>query len=118
MRDRLFVILQYLLPRYALTALVYRLARVRQRAVKDFLTPEQAERLLQMVRDADAAFLGEIELDLIAFLQRAEALRLDFGKMDEGVTRTIVERNEAETLLVVEPLHGSLQTRHRSPSPA
>lgn len=37
MRDRLFVILQHLLPRYALTALVYRLARVRQRAVKDFL---------------------------------------------------------------------------------
>ena len=37
MRDRLFVILQYLLPRYALTALVYWLARVRQPAVKDFL---------------------------------------------------------------------------------
>jgi phosphatidylserine decarboxylase len=37
MRDRLFVILQYLLPRYALTALVYRLARVRRPAVKDFL---------------------------------------------------------------------------------
>jgi len=64
------------------------------------------------------AFLGEVELDLVAFLQRAEALRLDFGKMDEGVTRTIVKRHEPETLLVVEPLHGSLQTRHRSPSPA
>ncbi|MEE4163975.1 MAG: archaetidylserine decarboxylase [Woeseiaceae bacterium] len=37
MRDRLFVILQYLLPRYALTAVVYWLARVRQPAVKDFL---------------------------------------------------------------------------------
>jgi phosphatidylserine decarboxylase len=37
MAARLFVILQYLLPRYWLTALVYRIARLRQPAVKDFL---------------------------------------------------------------------------------
>ncbi|HSG58763.1 MAG TPA: archaetidylserine decarboxylase [Woeseiaceae bacterium] len=37
MAARLFVILQYLLPKYWLTALVYRLARVRRPAVKDFL---------------------------------------------------------------------------------
>jgi phosphatidylserine decarboxylase len=37
MRDRLFVMLQHLLPRYAMTALVYRLARIRVPAVKDFL---------------------------------------------------------------------------------
>ena len=37
MRDRLFVALQFLLPRYALTALVYRVARIRTPAIKDFL---------------------------------------------------------------------------------
>lgn len=37
MLARLFVLLQYLLPRFWLTALVYRLARVRTVAVKDFL---------------------------------------------------------------------------------
>lgn len=37
MRDRLFVLFQYLLPRYALTALVYRIARIRVAAVKNFL---------------------------------------------------------------------------------
>ncbi len=37
MADRLFVLLQYLLPRYWLTGLVYRVARIRSRAIKDFL---------------------------------------------------------------------------------
>ena len=32
---RLFVVLQYLLPRFWMTALVYRLARVRNRRFKD-----------------------------------------------------------------------------------
>lgn len=36
-RARFFVLLQRLLPRYLLTALVYRLARIRLRAGKDFL---------------------------------------------------------------------------------
>lgn len=34
---RLFAILQYILPRYWLTSIVYRIARVRKRAVKNFL---------------------------------------------------------------------------------
>ncbi len=37
MRDRLFVMLQHLLPRYAMTALIYRVARIRTPAIKDFL---------------------------------------------------------------------------------
>ncbi len=37
MLDRLFVCLQYLLPRYWLTSVVYRVARLRNRSVKDFL---------------------------------------------------------------------------------
>ena len=37
MRDRLFVILQHLLPRYAMTAMVYRVALIRTPAFKNFL---------------------------------------------------------------------------------
>lgn len=37
MLERLFVLVQYLLPRYWLTALVYRCARIRTPTVKDFL---------------------------------------------------------------------------------
>jgi phosphatidylserine decarboxylase len=37
MRARLFLFLQYVLPRFWLTALVYRLARIRTPAIKDFL---------------------------------------------------------------------------------
>ncbi|MDH3429874.1 MAG: archaetidylserine decarboxylase [Gammaproteobacteria bacterium] len=37
MRAKLFVILQYLLPRYWLTSVIYRLARVRSPAVKNFM---------------------------------------------------------------------------------
>lgn len=37
MLQRLFIVLQYCLPRHALTALVYRLARVRVRWIKDHL---------------------------------------------------------------------------------
>ena len=37
MRDQVFVALQYLLPRHWLTAVVWRIARIRHRAVKNFL---------------------------------------------------------------------------------
>ncbi len=37
MGDRLFVLFQFLVPRYLLTALVYRIARIRIASVKDFL---------------------------------------------------------------------------------
>jgi phosphatidylserine decarboxylase len=37
MLSRLFVFLQYLLPRFWLTALIYHIARIRNRGVKDFL---------------------------------------------------------------------------------
>ncbi len=37
MLDRLFVLLQYILPRYWLTSIVYRFTRIRQTAVKDFM---------------------------------------------------------------------------------
>ena len=37
MRDWLFVLLQYLLPKYLMTAIVYRVARIRTPAIKDWL---------------------------------------------------------------------------------
>jgi len=37
MLDRLFVLLQYVLPRFWLTSVVYRFTRIRQTAVKDFM---------------------------------------------------------------------------------
>jgi len=37
MLDRLFVLLQYTLPRFWLTSVVYRITRIRQTAVKDFM---------------------------------------------------------------------------------
>ncbi len=37
MLARVFVTLQYILPRFWLTSLVYRIARIRQPAIKDFL---------------------------------------------------------------------------------
>lgn len=58
MLSRLFVILQYLLPRYGLTALIYHLARIRNPAVKDFLV----QRFIALYNvDVD-----EVELDIPA----------------------------------------------------
>lgn len=56
MRDRLFVLMQHLLPRHLLTALVWRIARTRTRAVKDALI-----RAFTRVFDVD---LDEVRLDV------------------------------------------------------
>jgi len=50
--------------------------------------------------------LSHFELDLLAFLERAEALGLDGSVMDENVLGTVT-RDKAITLAVVEPLDGS-----------
>src|SRR3954465_3839789 len=44
---------------------------------------------------------------LRALSQRLEAVGVDAGVMDEEVLATLVRGNEAEPLVVVEPLHGS-----------
>src|ERR671930_2299603 len=45
--------------------------------------------------------------DLRALGQRLEAVGVDAGVVDEEVLATVVRRDEAEALVVVEPLHGS-----------
>src|SRR5215208_6543855 len=52
------------------------------------------------------AFFG-VELDLCALGERAKALALDAGVMHEEVLAPLVGRDEAESLVIVEPLHGS-----------
>src|SRR5207248_4861131 len=51
--------------------------------------------------------LLDVELDRLAFLQAAEALRLDGCVVDEYVL-TVLAADKTETLGVVEPLHCSL----------
>src|SRR4051812_5852990 len=45
--------------------------------------------------------------DLRALSERLEAARVDAGVVDEQVLATLVRRDEAEALVVVEPLNGS-----------
>src|SRR5213594_47071 len=52
--------------------------------------------------------LRHVELDTLPFGERAEALSLNGGVVDEDVV-SILARDEAEALLVAEPLDGSLQ---------
>src|SRR6266540_963470 len=52
--------------------------------------------------------LGDLELDLLAFLEGPEARRLDGGVVDEDVGLALALGDEAVALLSVEPLHGAL----------
>src|SRR6266487_817409 len=54
--------------------------------------------------------LGDVELDLLPFLQAAVATTGDRAEVDEHVLATI-DRDEAVALVAVEPLHSAL--RHR-----
>jgi len=51
--------------------------------------------------------LHELELDAVALGKRLEALALNRRMVDEYVALAIVANDEAEALLVAEPLHGS-----------
>src|SRR5512138_2327381 len=51
--------------------------------------------------------LRHVELDLLALGEGAEPLRLDGGVVAEDVVAAAVLRDEAETLRVIEPLHGT-----------
>src|SRR3954453_6483205 len=51
--------------------------------------------------------LHDLELDLLALGQRPVALRLDGGVMHEDIV-AVLPGDEAEALLVREPLHGAL----------
>src|SRR6185437_855701 len=52
--------------------------------------------------------------DLGVLLERLEAVALNAGVVDEEVAIALIGSDEAEALLVVEPLHGT--GRHRAPS--
>ena len=52
--------------------------------------------------------LSDVELDALAVLKGAVAVGLDGGVMDENVLVLTVNGDEAEALVSVEPLNGSL----------
>src|SRR3954465_3444597 len=54
-----------------------------------------------------------VEGDLRALGERLEAAAVDAGVVDEEILAALVRRDEAEALVVVEPLHGS--GRHGDP---
>jgi phosphatidylserine decarboxylase len=58
---RLFVFLQYLLPRFWLTALVYRIARIRNVAIKDFLITRFVALYGVQVDDVELDVPGDFE---------------------------------------------------------
>jgi hypothetical protein len=59
--------------------------------------------------------LDDIELDLLALVQRLEARSLDRAVVDEYVLATFPS-DEAETLLGIEPLHRATDLRHVVPA--
>ena len=54
--------------------------------------------------------VDHVELDLFPFGQCPEALALNGGEVDKAILAVVGSRNEAESLLVIKPLHGSLRT--------
>src|SRR5690606_12129743 len=52
--------------------------------------------------------LLDLVADALAFLQAAESLRIDRRIVHEHVGAAVLGRDEAETLGVVEPLHGAV----------
>src|SRR3569833_275770 len=59
--------------------------------------------------------LRDVELDLLVLVQGLVALRLDGRVVHEDVVAAVLLRNEAETLLGVEPLNGALSHAGKSP---
>src|SRR3954454_9100720 len=67
--------------------------------------------------------LAELELDLCPFGERPEAVPRDPGEVDERVLASVIGCDEAEALLVAEPLHDTgshltallLDPAHRRP---
>ena len=90
-------------------------APFRHFASLDELLEETAHRVVELV---EASFpppglgpllaLGQIEADALVLIQGAEAAVLDGGVVDEEVGAAFVGGDEAETLLGVEPLNGTL----------
>src|SRR4051812_16974592 len=78
--------------------------------------PVSLGRLQLAGRHLAAALVAlELEADLLAFRQRAEARTFDGGDVDEHVLAAAIRLDEAKALGGVEPLHGSNRhSRHLS----
>ncbi len=93
MRDRLFVLLQYLLPRYAMTAVIYRVARIRVPMIKNFLI---------------RAFVRLYQVDLAGV---SEAVPDGFGCFNDFFVRALdpaARPIEPEPTAVVAPVDGTV----------
>ena len=59
-------------------------------------------------RLAGLAIGDHVEFNLLAFIEAAHPRTLDRADMNEHVRAAVIRLDETETLLAVEPLHGSL----------
>src|SRR5688572_14508953 len=59
--------------------------------------------------------LHDVELDTLTFAERLESAALNRRVMNEAILLSILRRDEAEALRIVEPLYGACRTH--SPSP-
>ena len=88
MRDQVFVALQYLLPRHWLTAVVWRIARIRHPAVKNFLIRQFASAF-----DVD---LDPVEDPAPPMPEDASEVQSDQAGDDDGEAEPQVERADPE----------------------
>ena len=95
MLARLFVYLQYLLPRFWLTSLIYRVARIRNVAVKDFL-------ITKFVRLYDVD-IDDVKLDVPADFETFNAF---FIRELESNARPV----DSDVLSIVSPVDGTVSS--------
>ena len=98
MRARAFVLLQYLLPRHWMTALIWRVARIRHTATKDFLITRFAR-----LFDVD---LDEVKLDVPS----------DFATFNEFFIRELkdgVREIDDDDDAIVSPVDGTVSVAGR-----
>src|ERR1700744_3086773 len=74
--------------------------------------PRNSERLQVGRRSLALLATLQVEADLLALVQAAQASALNRREMDKDILRAVVRLNEANPLLSVEPLDRSL--RHRN----
>ncbi len=66
--------------------------------------------LCYVLRGGTLISVNDVELYVIALVQRLETVAADGREMHEHVLGSVVRRDEAETLTVIEPLHYSGRT--------
>ena len=103
MTGRLFAYLQYLLPRYWMTALIYRVARVRTNGFKNFLITRfvrQTSLTLETNEDeADAVLTARIERYANAPTSVSGEERAELNRISLSVSVRYMDRVEDKELL-------------------